>query len=54
MAEQLYRVVELGTNGWGVPDEKRDVHLTKAQAEERLNFHINEGVSPSRLRATPE
>ena len=54
MADQLYKVMELGTNGWGIPDEKRDVHLTKEQAEERLNFHINEGVSPTRLRATPE
>tara|TARA_B100000131_G_scaffold278330_1_gene282727 strand:- start:701 stop:865 length:165 start_codon:yes stop_codon:yes gene_type:complete len=54
MADRLYRVMELGTNGWGVIDEKRDVHLTKAQAEERLEFHINEGVSPQRLRATPE
>ena len=54
MADQLYKVMELGTNGWGVPDEKRDVHLTKAQAEERLNFHINEAGSPERLRASPE
>ena len=49
MADRLYKVMELGTNGWGIPDEKRDQHLTKEQAEERLYFHINEGVSPERL-----
>ena len=54
MAARLYKVMELGTNGWGIPDEKRDQHLPKEQAEERLNFHINEGVSPERLRASPE
>jgi|TARA_B100000035_G_C20640286_1_gene396353 hypothetical protein len=50
----LYKVMELGTDGWGVPDLKLDVHLTKEQAKERLDFYINEGVSPSRLKATPE
>ena len=54
MADRLYKVMELGTNGWGIPDEKRDQHLPKEQAVERLTFYINEGVSPTRLRSSPE
>ena len=46
-----YRVVELGTSGWCVNDPKRDVGLDKDQARERLNFYLNEGISPDRLRA---
>ena len=47
--EIRYRVVELGTSGWCVNDPKRDVGLDKDQARERLNFYLNEGISPDRL-----
>jgi len=50
-AEVTYRVVELGTSGWCVNDPKQDVGLDKDQARERLNFYMNEGISPDRLRA---
>ena len=50
----LYKVMELGTEGWGINDPHRDRNLTKEQAKERLEHYINEGVSPQRLQATPE
>ena len=49
--EVRYRVVELGTSGWCVNDPKQDVGLDKEQARVRLNFYMNEGISPDRLRA---
>ena len=51
MENVKYRVVELGTSGWCVNDPKQDVGLDKEQARERLNFYMNEGISPDRLRA---
>ena len=49
--EVKYKGVELGTSGWCVNDPKQDVGLNKEQARERLNFYMNEGISPDRLRA---
>ena len=46
-----YKVVELGTSGWGVNNPKLDVGLTKDQAQTRLEFYLEEGISPDRLRA---
>ena len=46
-----YKVVELGTSGWCVNDPNQDVGLDKEQARVRLNFYMNEGISPDRLRA---
>ena len=51
MENVKYRVVELGTSGWCVNDPKQDVGLDKEQAREGLNFYMNEGISPDRLRA---
>ncbi len=51
MENVKYKVVELGTSGWCVNDPKQDVGLNKEQARERLNFYMNEGISPDRLRA---
>ena len=51
MENVKYKVVELGTSGWCVNDPKQDVGLNKEQASERLNFYMNEGISPDRLRA---
>ena len=50
----LYTVLELGTDGWASPEPKFDTNLTKEQAMERLDYYINEGVSPQRLRAVPQ
>ena len=49
--EVKYKVVELGTSGWCVNDPKQDVGLTKDQAQVRLEFYLEEGISPDRLRA---
>ena len=51
MENVKYKVVELGTSGWGVNDPSQDVGLDKEQARDRLNFYMNEGISPDRLRA---
>ena len=51
MENVKYKVVELGTSGWCVNDPKQDVGLNKEQAREGLNFYMNEGISPDRLRA---
>ena len=51
MENVKYKVVELGTSGWCVNDPNQDVGLNKEQARERLNFYMNEGISPDRLRA---
>ena len=49
--EVRYNVVELGTSGWCVNDPKQDVGLTKKEADIRLQFYLEEGISPNRLRA---
>ena len=49
--EVKYKVVALGTSGWCVNDPKQDVGLTKEQADIRLKFYLEEGISPDRLRA---
>ena len=51
MEDTKYKGVELGTSGWCVNDPSQDVGLDKEQARERLNFYMNEGISPDRLRA---
>jgi hypothetical protein len=51
--EQLYRIEELGTNGWGITDQT-DVKLTKEQAKARLERRLAEGYNPNRLRAVPD
>ena len=51
MDQLKYKVVELGTSGWCVNDPKQDVGLTKEQADIRLQFYLEEGISPNRLRA---
>ena len=51
MTDTLWKIVELGTNGWYVIDPKVDQNLTKEQAERRLEHYIGEGYSPQRLKA---
>ena len=51
MENVKYKVVELGTSGWCVNEPMQYVGLNKEQARERLNFYMNEGISPDRLRA---
>ena len=49
MSEPTYRIEEDATSGWTVFDEKSS-KLTKAQAQQRLNELMSEGVNPNTLR----
>lgn len=53
MTEALYRIEELLTSGWKTV-ESTDVHLTKEQAQQRLEQLIEEGYNPNDLRAIRE
>ena len=50
MAEKLYTILELSTNGWH-PIEDEDVQLTKAKCDERIQHHLRKGISPEILKA---
>ena len=50
MAEKLYTILELSTNGWH-PIEEEDVKLTKEKCDERIEYHLSLGISPDRIRA---
>ena len=50
---KLYRVMEFTTTGWEIPgDEYRQ--LTKERAKEMIDYLLNEGVSPDKIKAVPE
>ena len=50
MAEPLYRIEEMQTDGWKEPDQYCH-SLTKDKAQEKLQWLINtEGLNPNRLR----
>ena len=51
--ENLYKIEELATSGW-TQVEANDHHLTREQAEARIEELIAEGYNPNRLRATLE
>tara|TARA_Y100001938_G_C7920084_1_gene344015 strand:- start:32 stop:262 length:231 start_codon:yes stop_codon:yes gene_type:complete len=50
--EKRWKVVELTTNGWTSIDEKA-VNLTKEECDKWLNYAVESGVPPSRLKAIP-
>lgn len=51
--EKLYKVLEFTTQGWEVPgDEFRK--LTKEVATQRIQYLMNEGISPDRIKAVPD
>ena len=45
--------MELTTTGWEVPDNDFR-KLTKKVATERINYLLNEGVNPDRIKAVPD
>ena len=51
MDQTKYKVVELGTSGWCVKILSKMIGLTKDQCKVRLEFYLEEGISPDRLRA---
>jgi len=51
--EPLYRIEELGTNGWGLYEDCNT--LTKDQCKEKYdNVIFRSGISPDRLRIVRE
>ena len=48
--QKLYTVAEFATSGWAAVDE-RSVHLTREQAQKRVEELIEEGYNPNRLKA---
>ena len=54
MADKLYRIEELCTDGWSLLEDHGCTNLTKDQAKARLNDALAEGLNPNRLRAIPE
>ncbi len=45
--------MEFTTTGWEIPgDEYRQ--LTKEKAKEMIDYLLNEGVSPDKIKAVPE
>ena len=51
--QKLYTVAEFATSGWAAVDE-RSVHLTREQAQKRVEELIEEGYNPNRLKAILE
>ena len=50
MAEPLYRIEEMQTDGWKEPDQYSS-NLTKEQAKTKYDWLVNsEGLNPNRLR----
>jgi len=52
--EQLYRVEELSTNGWHLPNPEGYTGLTKEQAKNRIDEIVREGTNPERIRVIRE
>ena len=48
--EKLYKVMELTTQGWAVPNTNF-TKLTKEQAKQKIDYLLNEGISPDRIKA---
>ena len=46
-----YKVLQLDTTGWEVPDDRVDVNLTREQCNARLRWYLDQGISPDRLKA---
>ena len=49
--ERKYKVLQLDTTGWVVPDDRVDVNLTRAQCNGRLRWYLDQGISPDRIKA---
>ena len=49
--ERKYKVLQLDTTGWVVPDDRVDVNLTREQCNARLRWYLDQGISPDRLKA---
>ena len=50
--EKRWKIQELSTNGWTSIDPQSD-NLNKEQCDRWLNFYMDDGIAPNRLRAVP-
>ena len=46
-----YKILQLDTTGWVVPDDRVDVNLTREQCNARLRWYLDQGISPDRIKA---
>ena len=46
-----YKVLQLDTTGWEVPDDRVDVNLTREECYGRIRWYLDQGISPDRLKA---
>jgi len=51
--ENLYKVMELTTQGWAVPTDEFK-KLSKEQAKQKIEYLLSEGISPDRIKAVPD
>ena len=49
--ERKYKVLQLDTTGWVVPDDRVDVNLTREECNARLRWYLDQGISPDRIKA---
>ena len=50
--EKRYTLLQLDTTGWNIFHDVDDVNLTKEECDARLEYYLNEGVAPERLKAS--
>ena len=46
-----YKILQLDTTGWVVPDDRVDVNLTREECNGRIRWYLDQGISPDRLKA---
>ena len=46
-----YKVLQLDTTGWEVPDDRVDINLTREECNSRIRWYLDQGISPDRLKA---
>ena len=49
--ERKYKVLQLDTTGWVVPDDRVDTNLTREECNSRLRWYLDQGISPDRIKA---
>tara|TARA_E500000081_G_scaffold144422_1_gene165189 strand:- start:431 stop:607 length:177 start_codon:yes stop_codon:yes gene_type:complete len=49
--ERKYKVLQLDTTGWVVPDDRVDANLTREECNSRLRWYLDQGISPDRIKA---
>ena len=50
--EKRYTLLQLDTTGWNLLHDVDDVNLTKEECDALLEYYLNEGVEPERLKAS--